>query len=74
MSLPLAVVTGFRVWKMNEGFSLEGRSRLRCFGDCWSNKHELLGVSSCVFWGDRRQKVSQLAPISILASMLLGRV
>ena len=31
-------------------------------------------IRPCVFWVDKRQKVSQLAPISILASMLLGRV
>ena len=43
-------------------------------------KHILKGTTGrillgpCVFWADRRQKVSQLAPISILASMLLGKV
>ena len=31
-------------------------------------------IRPCVFWGDKRQKVSHLAPISILASLFLGRV
>ena len=38
-----------------------------------SSQWVFLNETLC-FWGDKRQKVSQLAPISILASMFLGRV
>ena len=45
-------------------------------GTCMGAEY-LLGVSyldPVFFGGDRRQKISQLAPIWFLASMLLGRV